>query len=183
VHAVICRSKIDHERLIEAVGAAHSRQARARHAWRNSIEGIQSQQFNGVHIPGYRFVRKLAGGPISDLFLAEGEAAAALVVMKLARDTQKDNELDQSFRRFLQEYEIVERIRDPRIVRLYDLGVCDEHAYLVMEYFRRGDLRERMKTGVSPRSAVRYATAIAHALEHQRSRGVPAKTRAEQRCL
>jgi eukaryotic-like serine/threonine-protein kinase len=172
VHAVLCRRKIDHERLIEAIGAAEAKQVRARYAWRNSIDGIESQKFNGVHIPGYRFIRKLAGGPVSDLFLAEGEAAGALVVMKLARDTQKDNELDQSFRRFLQEYEIVERIRDPRIVRLYDLGVCDEHAYLVMEYFRRGDLRERMKSGVSPRSAVKYAIAIAHALEAIHGAGI-----------
>lgn len=171
-HAVICRTKPDHERLLEAIGAAAASQTRARYAWRNTFEGIEQQKFNGVHIRGYRFIRKLASGVISDLFLAEGEAACALVVMKLARDLQKDNELDQSFRRFLQEYEIVARIRHPHIVRLYDLGVSDEHAYLVMEYFRRGDLRLRMKSGVSMRAAVRYAISIARALEAIHAAGI-----------
>jgi tRNA A-37 threonylcarbamoyl transferase component Bud32/CheY-like chemotaxis protein len=171
-HAAVCREKIDHERLLEAVGGAVEKQIRARAAWRGSIEGLEAQQFNGVHIRGYRFIRKLAGGAFSDLFLAEGVTACALVVMKLARDQQQGTELDQSFRRFLQEYEIVARIRHPLIVRLYDLGVSDEHAYLVMEYFRRGDLRERMRAGVTAREAIRYAIGIARALEAIHAAGI-----------
>ena len=61
--------------------------------------------------------------------------------------TSRPSSID-SFRRFLQEYEIVQRIRHPNIVRLYDLGVSDEHAWLVMEYFRAGDLRRRMRAGL-----------------------------------
>jgi len=93
-------------------------------------------------------------------------------VLKVARDQEKENELDQSFRRFLQEYEIVRRITHPSIVRLYDLGVSDEHAYLVMEYFRAGDLRSRMKTGLAPREALRVAAAIAEALEAIHAAGI-----------
>ena len=171
-HAVVGRAKIDHEKLIEAIAAGVARQAQARARWRTSIEGIESQKFNGVHIRGYRCVRRLAGGAVSDLFLAESEGAGAMVVLKLARDQQKDNRLDQSFQRFLMEYEIVERIRNPNIVRLYDLGVSDEHAYLVMEYFHRGDLRERMRAGVTPKEAVRFALSIAHALEAIHGAGI-----------
>lgn len=171
-HAAVGRTKIDHEQLLEAVGSAVEKQRAARADRRTSIEGIESQKFNGVPIRGYRCVRRLAGGPISDLFLAESEAAGSLVVMKMARDQQKENELDPSFRRFLQEYEIVERIHHPSIVRLYDLGVSDEHAYLVMEYFRRGDLRERMREGVTPREALRLAISTAKALEAIHAAGV-----------
>ena len=35
--------------------------------------------------------------------------------------------------------------RAPRSCGCYDLGVSDEHAWLVMEYFARGDLRRRMR--------------------------------------
>jgi serine/threonine protein kinase len=171
-HATVGRSKIDHERLLEAIGSAVQRQASERAAWRTSFAGIESQKFNGVYIPGYRCVRRLAGSAISDLFLAESMAAGALVVVKLARDQQQENKLDQSFRRFLQEYEIVERIRHPSIVRLYDLGVSDEHAYLVMEYFRCGDLRTQMRGGVTAREALRYAISTAHALEAIHQAGV-----------
>jgi eukaryotic-like serine/threonine-protein kinase len=93
-------------------------------------------------------------------------------VVKIARDQQEENKLDQSFRRFLQEYAIVERIRHPSVVRLHDLGVSDEHAFLVMEYFRAGDLRTRMRAGVTPREALRYAISIAHALEAIHSAGI-----------
>jgi serine/threonine protein kinase len=123
-------------------------------------------------VRGYRRIRQLAGGRVSDLYLAESEQAGALVVLKVARDQEKENELDQSFRRFLQEYEIVRRITHPSIVRLYDLGVSDEHAYLVMEYFRAGDLRTRMKAGVAPREALRVAAAIAEALQAIHAAGI-----------
>ncbi|MEJ0007461.1 MAG: hypothetical protein WDM77_14120 [Steroidobacteraceae bacterium] len=30
-------------------------------------------------------------------------------------------------------------------MKVYDLGISDEHAYMVMEYFAAGDLRRRMR--------------------------------------
>jgi serine/threonine protein kinase len=42
--------------------------------------------------------------------------------------------------------------------------VSDDHAWLVMEYFALGDLRRRMRSGVSPREALRFGVAIAEAL-------------------
>jgi eukaryotic-like serine/threonine-protein kinase len=171
-HATLSRTKIEHEKLIEAVGSAVAKQEEARATRRASHAGIESQKFNGVRIRGYRCIRRLAGSAVSDLFLAESEAAGALVVVKIARDQQEENKLDQSFRRFLQEYAIVERIRHPSVVRLHDLGVSDEHAFLVMEYFRAGDLRTRMRAGVTPREALRYAISIAHALEAIHSAGI-----------
>ena len=107
--------KIDHERLIEAIGggvgqagagARRLAQLRSRASSRRNSTACTSAAIAACG--GSRAVS------ISDLFLAESEAAGALVVLKLARDQQKDNELDQSFRRFLQEYEIVERIRHPQ---------------------------------------------------------------------
>ena len=172
-HATVSRAKIEHEKLLEAIGGAVAKQAEMRANWRTSLAGIEAQRFSGAQIRGYRCVRRLAGGAISDLFLAESEAAGALVVVKIARDQQKENKLDQSFRRFLQEYEIVERIQHPHIVRLYDLGVSDEHAYLVMEYFRAGDLRSRMRAGeIAPREALRLSMSIAHALEAIHAAGI-----------
>ena len=171
-HAALSRTKIEHEKLIEAVCSAVAKQGDARALWRASHAGIESQKFNGVRIRGYRCIRRLAGSAVSDLFLAESEAAGALVVVKIARDQQEENKLDQSFRRFLQEYAIVELIHHPGVVRLYDLGVSDEHAFLVMEYFSAGDLRTRLRAGVTPREALRYAISIAHALEAIHSTGI-----------
>ncbi|HSY08536.1 MAG TPA: serine/threonine-protein kinase [Steroidobacteraceae bacterium] len=170
--AVLDRANIEHGELIAVLAAAAEKQAIARANWRTAVDAHEAQRFSGAFVPGYRRIRQLAGGRVSDLYLAESEQAGTLVVLKVARDREKENELDQSFLRFLQEYEIVRRIIHPSIVRLYDLGVSDEHAYLVMEYFRAGDLRTRMKTGLAPREALRVAAAIAEALQAIHAAGI-----------
>jgi eukaryotic-like serine/threonine-protein kinase len=171
-HAVLDRADIEHSELIAVLAAAAEKQSIARANWRTAADAYEAQRFSGAFVRGYRRIRQLAAGRVSDLYLAESEQAGALVVLKVARDREKENELDQSFRRFLQEYEIVRRITHPSIVRLYDLGVSDEHAYLVMEYFRAGDLRTRMKTGLAPREALRVAAAIAEALQAIHAAGI-----------
>jgi serine/threonine protein kinase len=132
----------------------------------------ESQCFGGAFIRGYRRVHQMAAGTRADIFLAERLETRALVALKVVRDQHEHGETSDSFLRFLQEYEIAQRIRHPGIVRLFDLGVSDEHAWLVMEYFPRGDLRRRMKSPVAPRWAVRAAAAIARALGALHAEGV-----------
>lgn len=171
-HAALSKTKIDHNRLLDAFATAAGKQMQARADWRTSSEAKEAQRFGEAFIRGYRRVRRLAAGPVSELYLAESEQAGALVVLKVARDQRAENDLDSSFRRFLQEYEIVQRIRHPGVVRLYDLGVSDQHAYLVMEYFRAGDLRRRMRSELTPREALRIALEIARALDGIHRAGV-----------
>jgi len=171
-HAALSRSKVEHGKLVDALASAASKQVQARADWRTSRAAEEAQKFGEAFIRGYRRIRRIAAGPVSELYLAESEQAGALVVLKVARDRQSENELDQSFTRFLQEYEIVQRIRHPSVVRLYDLGVSDQHAYLVMEYFRSGDLRRRMRSTITPRDALRIAVAIARALDGINTAGV-----------
>jgi tRNA A-37 threonylcarbamoyl transferase component Bud32/CheY-like chemotaxis protein len=171
-HAALGKSKIDHSRLLDAFATAAGKQMQARADWRTSSEAKEAQRFGEAFIRGYRRVRRLAAGSVSELYLAESEQAGALVVLKVARDQRVENELDSSFRRFLQEYEIVQRIRHPGVVRLYDLGVSDQHAYLVMEYFRAGDLRRRMRLEMTPRDALRIALEIGRALDGIHNAGV-----------
>ncbi|HEY7887561.1 MAG TPA: serine/threonine-protein kinase [Steroidobacteraceae bacterium] len=132
----------------------------------------ESQCFGGAFIRGYRRVGQVASGTRADIFLAERLESRSWVALKVVRDEPQQGEATDSFLRFLHEYEIAQRIRHPGIVRLFDLGVSDEHAWLVMEYFARGDLRRRMKSQVAPRWAVGVAAAIARALEALHAGGV-----------
>ncbi len=160
-------------RLFEVLASSEQRQSFARAVWRTSAAGRDAQRFGGAFIRGYRHIRRIATGTVSDLYLGESEAAGALVALKVARDRQVEHsDLDDSFRRFLQEYEIVQRIRSSGVVRLYDLGVSDEHAWLVMEYFAAGDLRARLRAGLSVRRALYIAITIARALQAIHSAGV-----------
>ncbi|HUN72208.1 MAG TPA: serine/threonine-protein kinase [Steroidobacteraceae bacterium] len=132
----------------------------------------EAECFRGAFIRGYRRVRQVASGTRADIFLAERIANGSLVALKVVRDEPEQDEASDAFLRFLQEYEIAQRIRHPGIVRLFDLGVSDHHAWLVMEYFPRGDLRRRMKSQIAPRWAVGVAAAIARALAALHADGV-----------
>ena len=46
----------------------------------------------------------------------------------------------RTFDRFLQEYEVDRAGRHPNVVRIFDLGVADDHAYIAMEYLGAGSL-------------------------------------------
>lgn len=170
--AALGKEKLQHAELIAALSTAADRQANVRAHEDDTEAAPSSDRFSGARIPGYRRVRRLASGLVSDLYLAESDATAELVVIKVARDRMHANELDHSFKRFLQEHELVQRIHHRCVVRLSDLGVSDEHAYLVMEYFPAGDLRRRMRTGLTRNEAVRCALEIARALQVVHAAGV-----------
>jgi serine/threonine protein kinase len=48
---------------------------------------------------------------------------------------------EQLFDRFLQEYEVVASIDHPHVVKIFGLGIADDHAYIEMEYLSGGTLR------------------------------------------
>ena len=162
--AVVCKQRFAHAELIDAIERASHRHRLAMAEWRVSEEARESHRFGDAHIPGYRRARLLARGSVSQLYIAESEKADGLVALKVTPSQRDDSGIDQSFERFLQEYEIAERIRHPNIVRLHELGIADDHAYLAMEYFPRGDLRRRMKGGLAPAECLHYAGQIAEVL-------------------
>ncbi|MET0291053.1 MAG: serine/threonine-protein kinase [Steroidobacteraceae bacterium] len=162
---VISRSRVEHEDLIELIREASRTQQRALADWRVSPAAEQSRRFGNVRIPAYRCVRRLAGGSVSQLYLAEGEKAGQLVVVKVTPSMRDDSGVDQSFERFLQEYEIARRLHHSNIVRCHELGVADDHAYLVMEYFADGDLRRRIRAGINTEDALGISIQIARALQ------------------
>jgi eukaryotic-like serine/threonine-protein kinase len=168
----VTREDLDREAFVHVLAAAERRQAHARAIWRSSRVGRDTQRFGDAFIRGYRCIRRLAAGVTTDLYVGESERAGALVALKVARDRQDDDQPVDPFRRFLQEYEIVQRIDSPAVVRLYDLGVSDDHAWLVMEFFTRGDLRRRMRASLAPREALRLAVAVARSLATVHAAGV-----------
>jgi tRNA A-37 threonylcarbamoyl transferase component Bud32 len=169
----VSRAELDCEVFARVLAAAEKRQAHARALWRSSLTGRETQRFGDAFVRGYRCIRRLASGATTDLYLGESERAGTLVVLKVARDrlSEPDQPID-AFRRFLQEYEIAQRIASPAVVKLYDLGVSDEHAWLVMEYFAHGDLRRRLRARLTPRQALQFAAAIARALAAVHAAGV-----------
>jgi len=71
----------------------------------------------------------------------------------------------------------VAHLEHRNIVRIYDIGVADDHLFLAMEYFAGGDLRSRMREPLPWRSALAYLRQLAEALGalHTHRRAAPGR--------
>jgi tRNA A-37 threonylcarbamoyl transferase component Bud32 len=164
--------KIDRDRLIRAIMTASREHKQALSLLRSHPDFEQRYRFGSVMIRGHRCIRQVGSGGMCTIYLAESERAGTLVVLKVFNQVPDVSERFVSFDRFLQEYEIVAGLKHQNIVRIYDLGVADDHAYIAMEHFPSGDLRQRMKAPLSPATALKYLEQMASALEAIHSVGV-----------
>ena len=80
---------------------------------------------SAFELKGHRFVRHLAQGGTSAVYLMENEKTGNPIVVKVLRDVPDVSEGESTFQRFLQEYELVSTIRHPNVVTIHDLGVAD----------------------------------------------------------
>jgi serine/threonine protein kinase len=164
------RDHINHESLIIKLGDVLV--ARERVASTNSL--FVGDMRTGIHplIKGYRFLRKLGSTEHSGVYLAERESTHLQVVLKVLRQMPGNDASIGAFDRFLQEYETIADMDHPNIVRIYDLGVSDDHAHIAMEYLGGGDLRQRIDRGIPERQAVQYLRQVASALTAVHAQGV-----------
>jgi serine/threonine protein kinase len=109
----------------------------------------------------HRFIRELHATDISSIHLAESPDGER-VVYKVLR-ASADAGGGRLFERFLQEFEIIAGLRHPGVVKIFDLGVADDRAFIVMEHFAGGSLAERIQRGAE-NDAIRWLVQIAGAL-------------------
>lgn len=168
----IARERIDHAKLASALrdGVRRRRQTLAASGMSSRVE--EQSHFGPITIPGHRFVKELAVGGTSMVYLAESERAGEMVVLKVLKDRADKDDDQLHLVRFRQEYELISKIRHPNVVRILDLGMTDEHAYIAMEYFPKGDLRAHITSGIAADQAVKYLTQMASALEVVHAVGV-----------
>jgi eukaryotic-like serine/threonine-protein kinase len=116
-----------------------------------------------VEINGYRVDRKIGSGGMSTVYLVERIQDKQEVVLKILDSKLcEDNEF---LMRFIQEFGMIAKIESRHIVKIFDQGFTDRHVYIAMEYFANGDLRTRIKKGVTPAAAMQLLTQVALALK------------------
>jgi len=112
---------------------------------------------------GYKFVRQIGKGAMSTVYLAERIKDKLTVVLKVLDLTKVvDPSLIQRFRL---EAELIAEVQSPFVVRIYDHGITDEYGFIAMEFFSRGDLKQRMEMGLTPEVAINYLTHIVYGLD------------------
>ncbi|MDQ8037640.1 MAG: protein kinase [Pedobacter sp.] len=124
---------------------------------------------SNLEIPGYTVQRMLGKGGMATVYLAvqdKFEREIALKVMAPALSA------DAGFReRFLREAKIVAKISHPHIVAVYDVNEVNGVYYIAMEYHPGGDLKARLRDGLSVREAIGILRDMAKALDYAHSKG------------
>ncbi len=170
--ACLSKRKIDHSALIAALRAAQARRGQFSRPAARHEESSRATRFGDTTIRGYRYVSQLADSPVSSVYLAESERSGQQVALKVLHQAPDDGSGVKTFDRFLREYQIAAAIEHPNIARVYDFGVADDHAFIVMEYFPLGDLRGRIKQGIQPLRALTFLRQMSEALQVLHRAGV-----------
>jgi len=166
----ISRQRLSHQRLIDVVEPLIGRDE----------PSTSSGQFFGERrelatelpeLKGYEFQRRIALNELSAVYLAREIANGRTVVLKVLRQ-MPDQGGEAAFDRFLQEYELIAKIDHPSIVRIFDLGVADDHAFIAMEYCSKGSLKQRIAGGLDPERAYVLMREIAGALGELHKSGI-----------
>src|SRR5262245_55145978 len=95
-----------------------------------------------LRIPGIKVLRMIGEGGMSKVYLASREDNDEPLVVKVLRSEVTGDKVVLA--RFVEEYNLVERIRSRHVARIYGHGVSGDNAYLVMEFFDGGDLNKRL---------------------------------------
>ena len=120
------------------------------------------------HIPGYRVEGLIGSGGMASVYLAIQESLERPVALKVL-DHPESPEFQE---RFLNEGRIVASLTHSNIITVHDIGVAARHLYISMEYVEGGDLRRKIRAGMTPPGAFDIVERIGSALQLAHDRGV-----------
>ncbi|NNM00168.1 MAG: protein kinase, partial [Gammaproteobacteria bacterium] len=91
----------------------------------------------------YRFVRLIGQGAHSRVYLAERDEDKLTLVLKVMDLEGIDD--PTTVERFAREAELLSAIDSPYVVKVYDHGFTQTYGYTAVEFFTRGDLKQRLE--------------------------------------
>src|SRR6188768_4562852 len=100
-----------------------------------------SQQ-TGRRFGDYRVVRLLARGGMGSVYEAEHVPSGRVLALKLPDASMSNDET--ALRRFRAEGRLVDTVRHPNIVRVFEVGVEEDCPFIVMELLRGETLRAKV---------------------------------------
>ena len=124
-----------------------------------------------VQIPGIRVLRLIGEGGMSRVYLASRQGDDEPLVVKILRSevTGDKNVLE----RFIEEYNLIERIHSRHVAHIHGHGVSVGNAYLVMEFFDGGDLNKRLGgKALAPEESLRIFRELMFALGDIHEQGI-----------
>jgi DNA-binding NarL/FixJ family response regulator len=124
-----------------------------------------------IRIPGIKVLRLIGEGGMSRVYLASREGDDEPLVVKILRTEVTGDKM--ALERFIEEYNLVERIHSRHVARIYGHGVSGDLAYLVMEFFDGGDLNKRLANkALEPEECLKIFRELMFALGDIHEQGV-----------
>lgn len=128
----------------------------------------------GKQIGNYRVTSKLADGAYGSVYQAQHiiltERTVAIKLIHASLSSQQEHN------RFLQEARLLEKLKHPHILPIYDVGIHEGFPYLVVEYAQHGSLRDRLNRQLLhplPLSeAVSILSKVGQALHHAHQQNI-----------
>jgi beta-lactam-binding protein with PASTA domain/predicted Ser/Thr protein kinase len=120
----------------------------------------------------YRVTRKIGGGGMADVYLAEDQELGRRVAIKILHSRYAND--DQFVERFRREATHAARLSHPNIVSIFDRGETEGSYFIVMEYVEGRTLKELIRSrGPCPIPvAIAYTRQILAALRYAHRNGV-----------
>jgi len=153
------KDKVSHQRLI---GVLREELGAPKRASSGAIVGTHGQ---------YRYIEELHSTDLATIYRAESIEDGRELAIKLIRYVP-DSGGERLFDRFLQEYEIIAGIDHPNVVKIFDLGIADDHAFIAMELLASGRLSDRLGKALPAPRAVEYLSQIGSALAAVHNTGI-----------
>ena len=136
------------------------------------VRQLMHRKYKGFFLRQYRILDHLGDGGMSSVFLAEHTVMQRQVAIKVLPKKRMKNTVYLD--RFIREAQAIASLDNANIVRAYDIDQVDDIHYIVMEYFKGDNLRQRVeKTGpLSFEDAVNYMLQGARGLAHAHRIGI-----------
>ena len=112
----------------------------------------------------YRVQRRLGAGSFATVWLGHDDDLDAPVAIKVLAENWAEDEDVRA--RFLAEARILRRIRDRRVVQVFDIGSLDDgRPYFVMDYVDGGSLNQFRRSPLDPVRAMQLGAEACRAIE------------------
>ena len=116
-----------------------------------------------MKIPGYSIEGQIGQGGMAVVYRAIQESLGRPVALKVMNPLLAVS--PEFSERFLNEGRLLAALRHNHIMTIYDIGVSDDLHYISMEYVDGGDLRQQIRQGIPPQTALDYVLTLGSCLK------------------
>ena len=128
----------------------------------------------GKQIGNYRVTAKIASGSYGTVYRAQHTILPRIVAIKVMHVTHLNSQRERDS--FLKEARLLEKLKHPHILPVFDVGIEDDSPYMVAEYASKGSLRSLLKRyarrPVPLEEGLRVLAQIGEALQQAHQQGI-----------